>query len=176
MKYSSFLIHPIKRDLYQGVGAQLFYNEPPLLKPIKMLMKLFKLLLLSFLFQTTLLMADDINHKLVIQISSDDIRAQETALGNIVNLQKFYGMDNIQIELVAFGPGYRLLTLQSPLAARIGSLALQEVTFTACLNTMLSIKEKTGMMPQLIEGVTTTKAGVPRIISLQEKGYSYIKY
>ncbi len=139
-------------------------------------MNILKILLLSFFLQASFLMADDIEHKLVIQISSNDIRAQETALSNIVNLQKFYGMDNIQIELVAFGPGYRLLTPQSPLASRIGSLALQEVTFTACLNTMLSVKEKTGVMPQLIEGVTTTKAGVPRIISLQEKGYSYIKY
>ena len=139
-------------------------------------MNTLKLLFLTFFFQATVLMADDINHKLVIQISSDDIRAQETALGNIENIQKFYGMDNIQIELVAFGPGYRLLTPQSPLAARVSSLALQEVTFTACLNTLLSVKEKTGIMPQLIEGVTTTKAGVPHIISLQEKGYSYIKY
>ena len=96
-------------------------------------MNIFKFLLFIFLFQTTMLTADDIKHKLVIQISSDNLRAQETALGNIVNIQKFYGMDNIQIELVAFGPGYRLLTPQSPLASRVGSLALQEVTFTACL-------------------------------------------
>ena len=139
-------------------------------------MYLLKLLLLSFFLQATLLMADDISHKLVIQISSDDIRAQETALSNIVNVQKFYGMDNIEIELVAFGSGYRLLTPQSPLASRVSSLAHQEITFTACLNTMLSVKEKTGMMPKLIEGVTTTPAGVPRIITLQEEGYSYIKY
>ncbi len=139
-------------------------------------MKLLKILLLSFFLQPALLMAEDIDHRLVIQISTDDIRAQETALSNIVNIQKFYGMDNIQIELVAFGPGYRLLTPQSPLAARISSLALQEVTFTACLNTLISVKEKTGMMPKLIEGITITKAGVPRIISLQEQGYSYVKY
>ena len=139
-------------------------------------MKLLKILLLSFFLQPALLMAEDIEHRLVIQISTDDIRAQETALSNIVNIQKFYGMDNIQIELVAFGPGYRLLTPQSPLAARVGSLAMQEVTFTACLNTLISVKEKTGMMPKLIEGVTTTQAGVPHIISLQEKGYSYVKY
>ncbi|HIO97217.1 MAG TPA: hypothetical protein EYG71_04750 [Leucothrix sp.] len=119
---------------------------------------------------------DTTEHRLVIQISSDDIRAQETALGNIINLQKHYGMDNIEIELVAFGPGYRMLTQQSPLSPRIASLALQEVTFTACKNTMLSVKEKMGFMPKLIEGVTITKAGVARIIALQEQGYSYINY
>ncbi len=138
---------------------------------------IYAFIILSFL-QNINLYADNHNglHKLVIQISSDDIRAQETALGNIVNIQKHYGMDNIEIELIAFGPGYRMLTPQSPLASRVASLSMQEVTFTACLNTMISVKEKTGFMPKLIEGVTTTKAGVARIIELQEKGYSYVKY
>ena len=47
---------------------------------------------------------DTTEHRLLIQISSDDIRAQETALGNIINLQKHYGMDYIETELIAFGP------------------------------------------------------------------------
>jgi intracellular sulfur oxidation DsrE/DsrF family protein len=93
-----------------------------------------------------------------------------------VNLQKHYGMDNIEIEVVAFGAGYRMLTPQSTLAPRIASLTMQEITFTACMNTLLSVKEKTGFMPKLIKGVTTTKAGIARIIELQEQGYSYIKY
>ena len=130
-------------------------------------------LLLFSLSQITL--AED-THKLVIQISSNDLIAQKTALSNIVNIQKHYGMDNVEIELVAFGPGYRMLTPQSPLASRISSLALQDVTFTACMTTLLSIKEQTGIMPKLVEGVTTTQAGVPHIMELQEKGYSYIKY
>ena len=122
---------------------------------------IYAFIILTFL-QNNNLYADNHKglHKLVIQISSDDIRAQETALGNIVNIQKHYGMDNIEIELIAFGPGYRMLTPQSPLASRVASLSMQEVTFTACLNTMISVKEKTGFMPKLIEGVTTTKAGV----------------
>ena len=131
-------------------------------------------ILVSFSFLQPLY-ADELERRLVIQISSNDVQVQQTALSNIVNLQKHYGMDDIEIELVAFGPGYRMLTPQSPLAKRIASLALQEVTFTACMNTMHSVKEKTGVMPDLIEGVTTTKAGVARIIELQMQGYSYIK-
>jgi len=133
--------------------------------------------ILVFLFlQGSIAFADHTEHQLVIQISTDDLRAQQTALTNIVNIQKHYGIDNIEIELVAFGPGYRMLTPQSTLASRIASLAMQEVTFTACMNTLISVKEKTGFMPKLIEGVTTTKAGVVRIIELQEHGYSYVKY
>ena len=136
----------------------------------------FLFVIFSFLTANTTTFANENQHKLVIQISTDDLRAQKTALSNIVNLQKYYGMDNIEIELVAFGPGYRMLTLQSTLAPRIASLALQEITFTACLNTLISVKEKTGFMPKLIDGITTTQAGVARIIELQEEGYSYIKY
>lgn len=133
--------------------------------------------ILAILFlQGETVFADHTEHQLVIQISTDDIRAQQTALTNIVNIQKHYGIDNIEIELVAFGPGYRMLTPQSSLASRIASLSMQEVTFTACMNTLLSVKEKTGFMPKLIDGVTTTKAGVVRIIELQEHGYSYIKH
>ena len=132
---------------------------------------------LAFVFlQSSVAIAEDNEHRVVIQVSTNDIRAQETALTNIVNTQKHYGIDNIEIELVAFGPGYRMLTPQSPLASRIKSLSLQEITFTACMNTLNSVKEKTGFMPKLIDGVTTTPAGVPRIIELQEQGYSYIKY
>ena len=133
-------------------------------------------ILFLILFQGSVAFGDHTEHKLVIQVSTDDLRAQQTALTNIVNIQKHYGIDNIEIELVAFGPGYRMLTPQSTLASRIASLAMQEVTFTACLNTLISVKEKTGFMPKLIDGVTTTKAGVVRIIELQEHGYSYVKY
>lgn len=135
------------------------------------------LMLIIVLFQSiNPVFADHTEHKLVIQISTDDVRAQQTALSNVVNLQKHYGIDNIEIELIAFGPGYRMLTPQSALASRIASLAMQEVTFTACMNTMLAVKEKTGFMPKLIEGVTTTPAGVARIIELQEHGHTYVKY
>ena len=133
-------------------------------------------LIILFLVQSTQAIADEVQRKLVMQISTNDLRAQETALSNIVNLQKHYGMDNIDIEVVVFGPGYRMLTPQHSLAPRIASLAMQEITFTACLNTLSSIKEKTGFMPKLIEGVTTTQTGVARIIELQEQGYTYIKY
>ncbi len=52
-------------------------------------------------------------HKIVIQVSTDDARTQKIALNNAVNLQKHYGIDNIDIEIVAYGPGLGLLTGKS---------------------------------------------------------------
>ena len=48
-------------------------------------------LLLVLLSVATLVQADEIKNKLVIQISTDDLRTQKIELNNPVNLQKLYG-------------------------------------------------------------------------------------
>jgi len=117
----------------------------------------------------------DNSHKLVIQVSTDDPRTQKIALNNAVNLQKLYGMDNVKIEIVAYGPGLGLLTKKSGQASRVESLATQDITFSACKNTMNKVEKKTGKLPALLEGVQTVNAGVARIMELQEQGYAYIR-
>ncbi len=114
-------------------------------------------------------------NKLVIQVSTDDPRTQKIALNNAVNLQKLYGIDNVDIEIVAYGPGLGMLTKKSNQANRIESLALQDITFSACGNTMAAVKKKSGKMPKLLEGVDQVKAGVARIMELQQQGYAYIR-
>lgn len=114
-------------------------------------------------------------HKLVIQVSTDDERTQKIAINNAVNVQKDYGIDNVAIEIVAYGPGLSILTPKSKQAKRIESLAQQNITFSACNNTMKGIKKKTGKMPVLIKGVQVVPAGVSRIMELQEKGYAYVR-
>jgi len=136
----------------------------------------FALLCASLLLgAASLAVAGDKDHKLVIQVSSKDPLTQKIALNNAVNLQKLYGMDNVAIEVVAYGPGLSLLTTKSTEADRVKSLALQNITFSACGNTMAKIEKKTGKKPQLVEGVGTVNAGVARIMELQEQGYAYLR-
>ena len=136
-------------------------------------------LLISFMMlaglANTAVAADDAKHKLVIQVSTDDARTQKIALNNAVNLQKMLGMDNVAIEVVAYGPGLGLLTTKSKEAGRVKSLAMQNITFSACGNTMAKVEKKTGKKPQLTEGVGTVTAGVARIMELQEEGYAYLR-
>ncbi len=139
---------------------------------MKNLKKLFIGLFLA-LFVTTGLYADDV-HKVVIQVSTDDARTQKIALNNAVNLQKLYG-DDVIIEIVAYGPGLGILTTNYKDASRVKSLAMQDVTFSACGNTIAGVTRKTGKAPILTEGVVKVTAGVARIIELQEEGYSYIR-
>ena len=114
-------------------------------------------------------------HKIVIQVSTDDPRTQKIALNNAVNLQKQYGIDNVEIEIVAYGPGLGLMTKKSGQADRVTSLAMSDITFSACGNTMAKVEKKTGKKPVLLEGVQQVKAGVAQIMELQEQGYAYVR-
>jgi len=84
-------------------------------------------------------------------------------------------MDNVVIEIVAYGPGLGLLTKKSGQASRVESLALQDIQFSACGNTMKKVAQKSGKMPRLLEGVDRVTAGVARIMELQQQGYAYIR-
>jgi len=114
-------------------------------------------------------------HKLVIQVSAGDALTQKIALNNAQNVQKHYGIDNIDIEIVAYGPGLGLLTKKSPEAKRVESMAMSDIKFSACGATMAKIEKKTGKKPVLSEGVEVVPGGIVRIIELQEQGYSYVR-
>ena len=134
------------------------------------------MLLGAMLIFSNVLIADtDVKNKIVIQVSTDDPRTQKMALNNAVNLQKLYGVDNIKIEIVAYGPGLGLLTDKSGQASRVTSLAMQNITFSACGNTMKAVEKNSGKMPVLLEGVGEVTAGVARIMELQQMGYAYVR-
>lgn len=115
-------------------------------------------------------------HKVVIQVSTDDVQTQNIALNNAVNLQKDLGIDNVDVVIVAYGPGLTMLTSGDNTASkRVTSLSMQGIQFNACGNTMKKIAGKTGKDPVLVEGVEVVPAGVVRIMELQEQGYTYIR-
>jgi len=138
---------------------------------------LFAVLGFTLLAARPALAADSLEpkHKLVIQVSSADKESQQLAINNAVNVQQVYGIDDVAIEIVAYGPGLSILTTENEQATRVKSLATQNIKFSACGNTIAAFKKKTGKDPVLTEGVKVVPAGVGRIIELQEKGYSYIR-
>lgn len=117
----------------------------------------------------------DPEHKLVIQVSSDDPRTHKLALSNAINVQKALGMDNVAIEIVAYGPGLSLVAGASEQSPRVPNLILQGIEFTACGNTINSMEQSTGQKISLVEGVSISEAGVVRIMELQAQGYHYIR-
>ena len=126
-----------------------------------------------FAGQTISAQAAEGHQKVVIQVSKPDPEEHKIALNMAVNLQKHYGVDNIDVEIVAFGRGLAILTPKSPEADRVKSLAVQGIKFSACENTMKKVAKKTGKPVTLTEGVGVVPAGAARIIELQGQGYAY---
>lgn len=113
-------------------------------------------------------------HKVVVQSSSSDPELQGLALVIAGNLQKHYGMDNVDIEVVAYGPGLGIMTADSPHAKKVKSLLDHNVKFSACEGTLKFLEANKGKRPKLVSGVGTVPDGVVRVIELQEKGYAYV--
>jgi intracellular sulfur oxidation DsrE/DsrF family protein len=112
--------------------------------------------------------------KVVLQSSSADPDTQGLVLVIAGNLQKHYGMDNVKIEVVAYGPGLGLLTKENPNAKKVKSLADHNITFSACGGTLAFMEKQTGKRPELTPGVRVVDDGVVRIIELQDQGYAYV--
>jgi len=111
-------------------------------------------------------------HAVVLHISSGDAFAQKLVLNNAQNLQKFYGPDKVQIEIVAYGPGLRTLFKENVQAARIKGMADSGIEFTACANTMTNMGRDAASLQKVAKVVP---GGVVRIMELQEAGWSYIR-
>lgn len=114
-------------------------------------------------------------HFLALQISDDDAESQNHVLSVAANMLEYYGPDKIDIEIVAFGPGIHLLDADNERAEKIDSLSAQGVRFDACMNTVDTIKRKTGHAPDLNANVIPVEAGVARLLELKENGYTLVR-
>ncbi len=114
--------------------------------------------------------------KVVLQISDKDAYKQTLVLNVASNLIKHYGPDKVDVEIVAFGPGLRLLFADNSNSGRIEGLASSSgVRFSACSNTLKKVTKKLGSEPVLNSNATHVSAGVVRIIDLVEDGYTLVK-
>lgn len=113
--------------------------------------------------------------RIVLQISDPNPFKQTLVLNVANNLIKHYGTDKVDIEIVAFGPGLRLLFKDNANSGRINGLTNNGVHFAACQNTMANMGKKIGHEPVLHNSAKSVPAGVVRIIELQNQGYKLIK-
>jgi len=111
-------------------------------------------------------------HKVIFQVSDNDARKWNLTLNNVRNIQQDLGKDNVDIEVVAYGPGLNMLKLDSEVAARVGEALRQGVAIMACENTMTNTKtRREDMLPK----IGYVKAGVVELMLKQQQGYSYIR-
>lgn len=113
--------------------------------------------------------------KIVLQISDPNPFKQTLVLNVASNLIKHYGPDKVDIEIVAFGPGLRLLFQENVNKGRINGLTTNGVRFAACKNTIRNMGKKLGHPPALHAKATPVGAGVVQIVNLINKGYKLVK-
>jgi intracellular sulfur oxidation DsrE/DsrF family protein len=110
--------------------------------------------------------------KLVVQVSDSNPATWNLALNNIKNVQKDLGKDNVEVEIVAYGPGIGMLKADSEVANRINEAADAGVKVVACENTMKGQKLTRDDMNARISYVP---AGVVEIMQRQQQGYAYLR-
>ncbi len=111
-------------------------------------------------------------HRIVIQVSDNDPAKWNLALNNAKNLQDDVGAANVDIEIVAYGPGIGMLKLESPTGARIAEAIKGHVKVLACENTMRGQKLT---KDDMLSGISYVPAGVTEIMKRQGEGWAYLR-
>ena len=111
-------------------------------------------------------------NKVVVQVSDADPAKWNLALNNVRNLQADLGAKNVDIEIVAYGPGIGMLKADSVVGNRIGEALGAGVKIVACENTMRGQKLN---QPDMLEGIGYVNAGVVEIMQRQQQGWTYLR-
>ncbi|MFZ1537068.1 MAG: DsrE family protein [Chromatiaceae bacterium] len=110
--------------------------------------------------------------RVVIQVSDKDPQKWNLALNVAGNVQKELGAGNVEVALVAFGPGIEMLTADSEVAGRLGEAITKGVAVEACANSMRANKIN---QEDLAKNVVVVPAGAVEIIKRQSAGWSYLR-
>jgi len=111
-------------------------------------------------------------NRVVMQVSDNDPGKWNLALNNARNLQADLGASNVEIEIVAYGPGIGMLKSDSVVGNRIGEALGSGVKVAACENTMRGQKLQKADM---LGGISYVGAGVVEIMQRQQQGWAYLR-
>ena len=110
--------------------------------------------------------------KIVLQVSDNDPAKWNLALNNARNAQDDLGKDNIDIEIVVYGPGIHMLRMEATTATRVTQAIQSGISIVACENTMTAQKINKADMHDAISYVP---AGVIQLMKRQQQGWAYIR-
>jgi intracellular sulfur oxidation DsrE/DsrF family protein len=110
--------------------------------------------------------------RVIFQVSDNDPAKWNLALNNAKNVQADLGRDNVQIEIVAYGPGLGMLKADSKVGDRLAAALDDSVGLIACENTMQNTKVT---REQTYDGIAYVQAGVTHIMKRQQEGWAYIR-
>ena len=110
--------------------------------------------------------------RVVFQVSDNDPAKWNLVLNNARNVQEDLGKANVDVEIVAYGPGLGMLKGDSKVSARLAQALDNSVGLMACENTMHNTKTTKADM---YSGIAYVKAGVVHIMQRQREGWAYVR-
>ena len=111
-------------------------------------------------------------YRVVLQVSDADPAKWNLALNNARNVQEDLGKGNVDVEIVAYGPGLPMLKADSKVAARLAQALDSNIGLMACENTMRNTKTTRADMHS---GIGYVDAGVVHLMKRQREGWAYIR-
>jgi len=107
--------------------------------------------------------------KIVFSIKSADDETINHVLSSANNVLQFYGPENVNMRIVAYYHGIRvLLKKEKAIASRVDALMQVDVEFVACGNTL---RTKGIKKDELIDGVEIVTAGIVEMIERVKDGW-----
>ena len=111
-------------------------------------------------------------HRVVFQMNMPS-ESWTQLLGNVGNIQKAFGAEGVQIEIVFYGKGLTaLLKTNKDYEERLKKLAEQGVILGACQNSMRLQKVTSA---DIFPFSTEVDSGVAELVRKQEAGWTYIR-
>lgn len=110
--------------------------------------------------------------KVVFQVSVGDPKTWNLTLNNAKNVQQELGSNNVDVEIVVYGPGIGMLKFDSAVANRIDEAVGDGVRIVACENTM---KVQKLTREDMLASAGFVPAGVVELMKKQKEGYAYIR-
>ncbi len=93
-------------------------------------------------------------------------------LNNAKNVQDGLGKDNVDVEIVVYGPGIDMLKLESEVGTRVDKAISEGVQIVACENTM---EAKKLTKADMLTSISYVPGGVLELMKRQKEGWAYIR-
>jgi len=118
--------------------------------------------------------AEQVKHRLLIQVSEDSIERLMAALNAAKFVQAQYGAPNVEIEIVVFGPGVQTLKYYAPkpVPDRVKQEKYNGIRILVCDYSMRAAKLRPSDM---LREVSYVPSGVVEIMEKEQLGWSYIR-
>jgi intracellular sulfur oxidation DsrE/DsrF family protein len=110
--------------------------------------------------------------KVVFQVSDGDPAKWNLALNNIHNVQDALGKDNVEVELVAYGPGIDMLKAEALDGNRVNDAVATGVKVVACEVTMHAQKLT---KDDMLASIGYVPGGVLELMKREKEGWAYIR-